>query len=270
MNEIQKTTFAMIKEAICNGVGYSSVRYDAIKVVTPFIDWIGEPVSVYITEEGTVTDGEKTLNQIKALRAYEDFKEWSEGANYFEDYNINPLGNSLDIKYIESPEDILRYLQGVSRLPMLFEVNPISDKEDRFPTRVRTDVMEALMSQYPNRPRENTLQWAHKLSHSYSFFAKNGIRIHSDMRPKNKNKNVQIIGMASSSDGAKRAHVASKLYNPLQWEKTNNNVQTVIVVYDSSKYPTDSQDAMIGAGVVIECKEGISAINDICIQVAEA
>lgn len=271
MNEIQAAAYAIIREAICGSVSSIPVRYNAIKVITPFLDWIGEPVSIYITCDGSITDGEKTLNQIKALRAYDEFNDWPERATYFEDYNINPIGNSLDIQYKDSPEDILRYIQGVSRLPILFEVDPLSDKEDKFPTTVKNDVMENLMSEYPNRPKEDSFGWARKIASPYSFLTTKGIRIHSDMRPVNKNKNVQIIGMLTSSDSAKRAHIASKLYNPLCWEKTNHNVQTIVIIYDTSKYPKDSQDAINEeAEIIIEYKKGKSAIEMICQEVAEA
>jgi hypothetical protein len=180
------------------------------------------------------------------------------------------VGNSLDAHYLESAEDILRYVQGISRLPILFEAKPMSDVDDRFLDTVRNEVLDALMSTYPNRPHEDTFTWARKLSFPYSFNTKKGIRIHSDMHPKNKNKNVQIVGMIASQDSEKRAHIASKLYNPLQWGRENLHVQTVIIIQDTSRYPKDSQDAMYEIGEVIEYRKGTSAIDDICKQVAEA
>lgn len=271
MNEIQKSNFILIREAICNSISFSSVRYGAIKVVTPFFDWLGESVSIYITEDGNVTDGERTLNQIKALRAYDEFVEWPDRVDYFADYNINPIGNSLDIQYLDSPEDILRYIQGVSRLPMLFEANPKSDKEDRFPTIVRNATMEYLMNEYPNRPSVDAFQWANKLCRPYLIPTKTGIKIHSDMHPVNKNKNVQIIGMANATKSAKDAHVASKLYNSLYWKKTNRMATTIVVVSDISIYSEDSQSAMQEeANPLIQIKDGKIAQKMLAIEVAEA
>jgi hypothetical protein len=271
MNEIQKNVFNMVKEAICDSVDHSSVRYNAIKIVTPFLDWVSEPVSIYVTEDGNITDGEKTLNQIKALRVYEKFLSWPERSDYFEDHNINPIGGSLDAQYLESPDDILRYIQGVSRLPILFDANPISDKEDRFPTKVRSDILEILMNEYPNRPSEDTFKWASKLTQPYSFSTKTGIKIHSDMHPTDRNKNIQIISNATSTDSVKRAHVASKLYNHLCWEKVNVNVQTIVVVHDILKYPEDSQNAIQAeSDMVVEFKNGKSAKMQLAGEIAEA
>ena len=271
MNEIQELNFLKIRGAICDSVVLSEVRYGAVKVVTPFFDWLGEPLSIYITEDGTITDGEKTLNQIKALRAYDEYIEWPDRIDYLADYNINPLGNSMDIKFLESPEDILRYIQGVSRLPMLFRANPISDKDDRFPTIVRNATMEYLMYEYQNRPNVDVLKWANWLCRPYLIQTTTGIKIRSDMRPVNKNKNVQIVGMANASKSAKDAHVASKLYNSLYWKKTNNKAKTVVVVSDISIYSEDSQNAMREeADPLIQTKDGKKAHMMLAIEVAEA
>ncbi len=273
MKDIQKTTYTMIREAICNSVDVVPVRYNAIKVVTPFLDWVGENVSIYITEEGDITDGERTLNQIRAMRVFEEFIELKKESDFFEDFNLNLIGSSgsLEPKYLESPDDIVRYIQGVARLPMLFEANPISDKDDRFPTLVRNITMEILMNEYPNRPKTDVFNWASKLSQPYLIPTKSGVKIRSDMRPVNKNKNVQIIGMATSTKSVQDAHVASKLYNPLYWKQTNRNIRTIIVVNDISKYSENSQNALKEeANPLIQFKDGKTAEMRLAAEVAEA
>jgi len=261
----------MIQESICNSVKPLPVKLNAVKVVTPFLDWVGEPVSIYITEDGHITDGESTINLIKALRAYEEFESWPQINDYFEDYNINRIGGSLDAWYQESPEDILRYIQGVSKLPILFEAKPISDKEDKFITTVRSSTIEILMGDYPNRPSEDVFMWASRLAQPRSFLTADGIRIHSDMSPVSKNKNIQIISHAASSDSMKRTHVASKLFNPLYWEKSNQNIKTVVVAYDVLEYPTESQNLIKEiADNIYEFKNGKTAKMDLAQELAEA
>ena len=272
MKEIQNTVYTMIREAICNSVNSVPVLYDAIKVTTPFLDWVGENVSIYITSDGDITDGETTLNQIKAMRVFDEFEKLRSKSDYFEDFNIKLIGSSLEPEYLEKPEDIIRYIQGVAKLPTLFKVDPISDKDDRFPIFVRNTTMKILMEEYPNQPTGvDVFDWAYRISHPYLISTKSGIKIHSDMRPINKNKNVQIIGMAKSSKPAQDAHVREKLYNSLYWKKTNRNARTIIVVNDVLKYSGNSQDAMREeADPLIQYKDGKRAEIELATEIAEA
>jgi DNA-directed RNA polymerase subunit L len=271
MKDLQENVYTMVQKAICGSVKPVPVLYDAIKVTTPFIDWVGENFSIYITAEGEITDGETTLNQIRAMRVFEEFEKLKNKSDYFEDFNIKLSGGSLEPEYLETSEDIIRYIQGVARLPTLFKVDPLSDKDDRFPTLVRNTTMEILM-EYPSRPLdEDVFKWAYKISHPYLISTRSGIKIHSDMRPVNKNKNVQIIGMVNSPKTQQDAHVASKLYNPLYLKQTNRNVRTIIVVNDISKYSENSQNAIKEeANPLIQYKDGKKAKMDLAAQVAEA
>jgi hypothetical protein len=54
MKEIQRNVYTMVKEAICGSVNPVPVLYNAIKVTTPFLDWVGENFSIYITEGGDI------------------------------------------------------------------------------------------------------------------------------------------------------------------------------------------------------------------------
>jgi hypothetical protein len=270
MNDAQKTAYDLVKEAICGSVRFVPVRYNAIKVRTPFLDWVGDNLSIYITEDGEITDGEKTYNQIKAMRVFGEFQELIKESDYFDDFNLNLVGHgSLEPKYLESPDDIVRYIQGVARLPMLFEVNPLEDKEDRFPTTVRNTTMELLMKEYSDRV--DAFNWAYKLSHPFLITTRSGIKIHSDMCPINKNKNVQIIGMVNSERSAQDAHVSSKLYNSLYWKKYNRDAKTIVVVFDLSKYSDDSQSGIIEeADPLIQYKDGKMAERKLVAEIAEA
>jgi hypothetical protein len=243
MNKNQESLFTKIKEAICNSVEYSPVRKNALRVTTPYLDWMGAPISLYITEDGRITDGGQTLNQISSLRVIEDFEYWPYKIDYLERYNIQQVRGSLDLCYLDSPEGILKYIQGISRLPTFFEANPVSDIEDKFPQTVRRTILDTLINEYPERPRDDTIAWALKLIKPHSFRL-NGITLHSDMSPANKNRLIQIISHANSSTSDKRQHIASKLLDPLLWRRVNSQVEMFAIVYDISKYPIESQSLL--------------------------
>jgi len=243
MNKDQEALFAKIKEAICSSIECSSVRKKAIKVTTPYLDWMGAQVSLYVTEEGRITDGGQTLNQISSLRVVEDFEYWPYKLDYFERYNIQQIRGSLDLCYLDSPDGILKYIQGISRLPTFFEAKPISAIEDKFPQTVRRAILDTLITDYPERPRDDPIGWALKLTKPRSIKL-DGITIHSDMSPSNENRLIQIISHANSSASDKRQHVASKLLDPLLWRRVNPQVELFAVVYDLSKYPNESQNLL--------------------------
>ena len=143
MNEIQEKKKKKIKGAICNSVECYSVRHNAIAIATPFLDWMGERVEVYVTEKGVVTDGEQTINQLKALNNYDDFLKWPHKENYLFNYNVSQNGESLDLNYPGNPQGILRYIQGIARLPSFFEAKPLGVKQDKFPSIVKNMVRDA-------------------------------------------------------------------------------------------------------------------------------
>jgi hypothetical protein len=269
MNSDQEALFAKIKEAICSSIECFSVRKNAIKVTTPYLDWMGSPVSLYITEDGRITDGGQTLNQISSLRAIEDFEYWQFKLDYYERYNIQQIRGSLDLCYLDSPDGILRYIQGISRLPTFFEAKPISAVEDKFPQTVRRTILDTLINDYPERPRYDTIGWAVKLTRPRSIKL-DGITIHSDMSPNNNNRLIQIISHANSSTSDKRQHVASKLLDPLLWRRVNKQVEMFAVVYDLSKYPNDSQNLLKQeADGIFEMKDDLARVR-VAKAVAEA
>lgn len=91
------------------------------------------------------------------------------------------------------------------------------------------------------------------------------------MRPANKNKNVQIVGMANSDKSDQDAHVSSKLYNSLYWKKYNRDARTIVVVNDISKYSSDSQSGMKEeADPLIQYKDGKIAEMKLAAEIVEA
>jgi len=254
MNEIQEAIFMKIKEAVCTSVECYPVRHNAIGIITPFLDWIGERVEIYVTEHGEITDGGQTLNQMKALNNYNDFLKWPDQKNYLDNYNINPNSDSLDLRHFETPEGILKYAQGIARLPGFFEIKPLGEKQDKFPTIARKFATDTLITEYPNRPKEGVAEWAFKLTQPKSFKV-NNVSIHSDMSPINNNRIVEIISHQSSNDSEKKSHIREKLFNPIFLEKTNPDVEPYVVTFNLLDYPRDAQDLLCSQTEVIElCK----------------
>lgn len=243
MNVTQKKLLTQIKESICNSVEPFPVLKNAIGVRVPFRDINGAPLSIYITEDGRITDGGQTLNQIVALRVLDDFNYWPHKIDYFERYNIMQVRGSLEVNLLDSPESVISYLQGISRLPSFFEANPLASKEDRYPRLVRRLIADTLVMEYTGRPNEGVVEWAWSLVQANSFELQ-GITIHSDMSPLNRNKNVQIISHASSSDSEKRIHINSKLLNPLLLKDERPQAETLIVMNNLETYPTESQNLL--------------------------
>jgi hypothetical protein len=254
MNEQQKAIFMKIKEAVCNSVECYPVLEDAVRIDTPFLDWMGEYIGIYVTKNGRITDGDQILNQIDALGSYKEFIKWDERNDFLYNYNINQKDRSLDPCYFETQDDILKYIQGISRLPGLFEAKPLGEKQDRFPTLVKKIVTDTLINDCPQWPREGVADWASRLTQPRSFRANNVI-IHSDLSPIDENKIVEIIGYQSSNDSEKRSHVKDKLFDPMLWGKYNQRVETIAVTFDIFDYPSDSRDLLSSQAEVIELKK---------------
>lgn len=248
---MQKAIFVKIKEAICNSMECYPVSDNAIGIYTPFLDWMGEHMEIFVTSEGDITDGDGTLNQIKALNTYDDFLKWLDRENYLENYNINPKGGSLDLHYFETDEGILRYIQGIARLPGFFESKPLGEKQEQFPTYVKRVALDALINEYPERPKEGVVDWASKMTKPRFFKVKN-YSIHSDMSPVDENKLVEIIGFQGSEDSEQKKHIREKLFNPLLWGLTNPNVETIAVTYNLSDYSREAQELLCDQAEVIE------------------
>ena len=254
MNELQETAFKKIKEAICNSVECYPVLQDAIRVDTPFLDWMGEYIGIYVTQNGRITDGDQILNQIDALGTYKDFLKWDDRNDYLYSYNIDQKERSLDPRYFETQDDILKYIQGISRLPGFFEARPLGKKQDKFPTFVKKVITDTLINDYPKRPREGVIEWASKLTQPRSF-RKNNVTIHSDLSPIDENKIIEIIGYQTSNDHEKRTHIKEKLFDPLLWETFNSRVETIAVTFDLFDYPSDARDLLSSRAEVIELKK---------------
>ena len=251
-NTIQIDTFNFIKQTVCGAINYALVGKNAIKVVTPFLDWKGAPVSIYVTETGEITDGGRTINQLRAMRVVDDFEDWPFKEDFFYRSRISSEGIDLVPQEPENQESLLAYIQGIARLPYFFEPKPIETVADRFPTVVRESAIEAIIELYPKESKK----WAASFTEPRTFELHNGLKVHSDMSPKSENLMIQIISHENSPPSIKRQHVSSKILSPVLLKRDNPRTQTYAVIHDLKEYPIDSRNLLQQeAEGVIELKQ---------------
>ena len=124
-NEIQDRILAQLTDAIRPMV--SAVQHGAVEIETPFIDWKGCPVKIYVKASGRVTDGGGTLNELRSLRTLEKFNEWAFKENFYLRYGIKEEGDELEP--VNRFLGLLSYIQGIQRIGYLFPPNPIRELE---------------------------------------------------------------------------------------------------------------------------------------------
>lgn len=240
VTEIQSELFNKIKSEICNQIHYSIAGKNAIEIFTPFLDWKGVQVSFFITEDGHITDGGQILSQLKSLRIIEDFNNWEFKLDFFNRSRIQQVRGKLEPSNEESPSDILKYIQGITRLPNYFEPKPIYSAPDKFPTKVRNDVKVALMPFAPYDNWDKNRIWTEEIVKERRI-PLNGIEVQSDMSPKEYYRMVQIISHATSSTSDKNQHVSSKVLPPLLWRRKVSKIEFIAVIENFSTYPTESR-----------------------------
>lgn len=244
INTIQRDIFNFIKETICGAVNYTLVAQNAIKVETSFLDWKGTPVSIYVTENGEITDGGSTINQLRALRVFDDFEDWPFKEDFFYRSKISPEGIDLMPQEPKNKDSLLAYIQGIARLPYFFEPKPIETVADKFPSVVRESAIEAIIELYPKEDVNTSKRWAASFAEPRTFELYTGLKVYSDMSPKRENLMVQIISHENSSPSIKRQHVSSKILSPVLLKRENSKVQAYAVIHDLKEYPIDSRNLL--------------------------
>jgi len=235
----QESIFKMLKGIICESVGAIPVTEEAIEITTPFLDWKGCPVSIFITNEGKITDGDDTINQLKSLRAIDDFEEWSFQEDYFRRYQIQRTGSSLEPINSESAEALLSYVQGIARIPGFFQPKPIVSSADNYPTVAMAITKDGLIEKY-------NLSTSQVLRHISSRVIplKSGLKIRTDMSPNKKNVIIKVVSHGSGTTTDKRQHVGYKLYEQGLWKRENKDVQLYTILSDLGNYPRDSRELL--------------------------
>lgn len=239
-NEVQLDLFKKIRLAICDTIQYHEVGKNAIEVVTPFIDWKGAHVSVFITEDGRITDGGQVLSQLRSLRVIDDFNNWDFKLDFFQKSRIQRIRGNLEPIDTESTSDILRYIQGIARLPNFFEPKPIYATTDKFPNIARDAALDALISIAPHDEFDKREKWATKFIKARNI-ALNGFNIESDMSPNTYYRLIKIISHATSSVSDRKQHVSAKVLDSLLWKRDEPKVDLYVVVDDVDAYPKESK-----------------------------
>ncbi len=251
ITEIQKSIFSSFKNVICDSVEAIPVNKGAIKITTPFIDWKGYLISIYVTKDGKITDGGDTINQLYSLRVIDEFEEWSFQHDFFDRYQIQRSQNSLEPVNPESEDALLSYLQGIARIPGLFEAKPISCATDNYPTIVRNIIKESIIEEY-NIPASKVVNY----TNPRTINLESGLKVQNDVSPKNVNNMIKIISHASSSSTDKRQHVGHKVLDALLWKRENSKVRLYPILKNLEDYPIETQNLLESeAKKIIETNE---------------
>lgn len=240
-NKIQLDIFEKIKKEVCDNIKPYQVGKNAIEVSTPFLDWNGAAVSIYITEDGRITDGGEILSQMMSLQIFDDFNNWPFREDFFSRYYIKQAGACLESNDPDSSRNILKYIQGISKLPNYFEPKPIYEAPEQYPYKVRKMTVDALLPFAPSTyTNDDKLSWAKEFTKERPIKL-NGIEVRSDLSPRRHLRMVQIISHASSNKYVKKQHVDSKVLPPVLWKRKEYRAEVYFIVEDLSVYPAESR-----------------------------
>ena len=246
--ELQTTIFNTIKKAICDSVEASQVNKGAIEITTPFIDWKGCPLSIYVTHDGQITDAGDTINQLRALRVYEDFEEWVFQEDYFHQNQIQVNQGKLEPINPESGESLIAYLQGIARLPSFFDPKPIRSPADYYPTQVKDLAILGLIEDY-----QLSISEAKKYVMPRPIKLKSHIPIESDMSPNRENVIIKIVSHSNDLPTAQNAHVSLKILPQVLMKKENNKAQACVVIANMDEYtPLSKRIIKSEANIIVE------------------
>ena len=237
LTDNQKAIFKLLKEELCETVEAVPVNKGAIKILTPFIDWKGSLVSIYVTEDGKITDGGNTINQLRSLKVIDNFEEWPFQEDFFHRYQIQRSRNSLEPTNNESGDALLAYVQGISRIPSFFEPKPIYSSSDNYPIIARTLAKDGLIEKYGISPSDIS-----EYIKPQRIDLKSGRNIQNDMSPKNRKNFIKIISHSSSSSSDKRQHVDYNVLAYFLLKREESRIQFYAVIGNLKDYPKDSRD----------------------------
>jgi len=242
LTENQKTIFKMLKEEICETVEAVPVNKGAkgaIKIFTPFIDWKGCLVSIYVTEDGKITDGGNTINQLRSLKVIDDFEEWPFQADFLHRYQMQRVRSSLEPANNESGDALLAYVQGIARIPSFFEPKPIYSSSDNYPIIARTLAKDGLIENYGILPSDIS-----EYIKPRRIDLKSGRIIHNDMSPKNEKKFIRIISHSTGSSSDKLQHVDHNVLTYFLFKREETRIQFYAVIGNLKDYPKDSRNIL--------------------------
>ncbi|OPY30629.1 MAG: hypothetical protein A4E31_00292 [Methanomassiliicoccales archaeon PtaU1.Bin030] len=235
-NRYQKEMIDKFFLAMRQAVRVHDVDKGAVCITTPFLDWQGCPTKIFVTKEGVITDGGGTVNLLKALRSYDQFEGWPLLSDFLVSYCISFDGKSMMLDEKESEDCLIRYAQGISRLPSYFEPKPICSTEDRFPEKVKGVASEFIEMKYPLASKEETERRISSIIRSRSIPLKGGISVTSDLSPVSQEKMVMIISHAQASPSVQKQHIQSKLFDPIVWKREHGKGKAYAVIESTEYY----------------------------------
>jgi len=255
LNPEQQRHLERIQKAICESVTSYDVTKGAICVTTPFLDWKGAPVEIFITSEGRITDGGDTIGQIKALRAKEEFDSWPFLLDFFSKYCIDSDGIRMILSKDSDENCYLRFIQGISRLPGFFEPKPITTLSDRFPETVKNIIIEIVEKKHPKDTPKKTVEFTTSLIKPREVILKRGYSVISDLSPIRESRMIEIISHAKATKSDRAQHVRAKVFNPVLWKLENPKVEAFSILHDIADYPPDSRQLLRHETEVIELRK---------------
>lgn len=239
VSELQSELFNKIKKEMCSSIEFYPVSRNAIEVTTPFLDWNGAEVSIFITEDGQITDGGETISQMKSLKIIDDFDNWPFKLDFLHRYNIAVVSGRLEPNNTNSLKNIIRYIQGITRLPSYFEPKPIYDASEQYPNKVHKMTIEALLPYAPaNFLDDQRILWARAFTKERPI-SLNGIEVRSDMSPRKYHRMVQIVSHATSSGNIKKQHVEAKVLHPVLWKRKESKIDVFFILEDLQAYSSE-------------------------------
>ncbi len=249
ITEQQITIFNMLKKGICDSIEALPVSKGAIEIKTPFVDWKGYELSIYVTHDGLITDAGDTINQLRVLKTIENFEDWGFQEDYFHRYQIQRNQDRLEPTDSESVDALITYLQGIARLPSFFEPKPIRSKADYYPSQVKKMAKSGLTEEY-----QIPLPEAEKYILPRQIKLKTGYPITSDLSPQNEDTIIKIISHAISETTTQSEHVSHKILQPILLKNENHrNVQACIVLERVDDYtPLSRKLIKSEADIIIE------------------
>lgn len=260
VTESQLKVFKKIKEEISSTIVYNVVGKNAIEVRTPFLDWKGAQISIFIKEDGQITDGGQILSQLKSLRIIEDFNNWEFKLDFLHRSCMEQVRGSLQATDTDS-QSILKYIQGIARLPNYFEPRPIYSIADKFPIKARKVAIEALIHFAPRDLTKEPRLWASEFVKERKIQL-NGIEVQSDMSPKRYHRMVQIISHATSGSSDRKQHVSAKILDSVLWKRKSSKVEMFAVVEDLNPYSPESRNLLKEeSNEIIQLKQEKSSIR---------
>lgn len=230
-----------VKAAICGATEAMPIPETSVEQIrTPFIDGDGAQVHLYATGD-VLTDGGAVINNLRSMRALDEYDAWPFRESFLLRYGMEQTdAGELRALSAREPDTILRFAQGVARLPSLFEVKPISEAA-RFPVIVAQEIDGYLERHVPSGAKPSKFVASLKKKKIWNF---KGVRFDTDYSPARADLMVQVVSHASSEAGTQRQHVQSKIM-PFEFgRKTQKRLSLALLVPRLGAYRPDMRRLM--------------------------